>query len=327
MNRFLAIIVGGFLLATPGVAQFDWSQVEGLRYIQRLSSPIRGDSFRLPRAVHADLHTGEVFVCDTFNNRIVIFDERGLFRYQIVGGESFRAPQDIAVDPEGYLFVLALRDGHKGLVLLDFDGLFIKKIELSGLPADTLEPDFLSIALSPSGERLFVVDKANNRLWIGRRDGQIETSVDLAPGLTAKEAEEQRLGHVDVYGDTVLVAMPTVGRIGMYDLHGNSRGGIGLKGTARCQTGFPVAAALAADGKVIVVDKQRALMMIWDPEGNRCLSEHSGFGNVPGAFYQPGDLALDVQGWVYVSQGFESRVQVFEEAPPAARPSEADSRP
>jgi DNA-binding beta-propeller fold protein YncE len=327
VKRVLAIAVGGLLLAAAGVAQFDWSQVEGPRYIQRLHLPIRGEAFKLPRAVHADLHTGEVFVCDTFNNRIVIFDERGLFRFQIVGGETFRAPADIAVDPEGYLFVLALHAGHKALVLLDFDGLFIQEIELSGLPPNFLAPELLSIALSPSGERLFVVDKANNRLWIGSRDGQIETSVDLAPGFSEKEAEELRLGHVDVYGETVLVAMPTTGRIEMYDLDGISRGGIGMKGTAPCQTGFPVAAALAADGKVLVVDKQRALFMIWNPEGNRCLSEHSGFGNVPGAFYQPGDLALDGQGRAYVSQGFEGRVQVFEEAPPAARPSEADSRP
>ena len=88
--------------------------------------------------------------------------------------------------------------------------------------------------------------------------------------------------------------------------------------SAPCQTAFPVAAALGADGTVVVLDWQRMLFMLWDPRTNRCLGETSGIGNAPGWLYQPSDLALDAEGRLYVSQGFEGRVQVFAGAAPAA---------
>ncbi len=280
-------------------------------YLRRLALPIRGEAFRQPRAVHADLHTGEVFVCDTFGHRILIFDGDGLFRFELTGGSVFSAPRDVAVDPEGYLFVLAIHRGASGIVQLDFDGKLLGPVPLTGLPGGLPAPDLASIALSPAGDRLYALDRANQRLWVLGRGGEVLASADLASGLDPEEAEEQLLGHVDVYGDTVLVAVPTAGRIELFDLAGLRRGGIGVKGTAPCQTGFPVAAALDAEGHVLVLDKQRALFMRWRPQDNRCLREYSGFGNVPGALYRPDDLSLDAQANLYVSQGFESRVQVF----------------
>jgi hypothetical protein len=58
--------------------------------------------------------------------------------------------------------------------------------------------------------------------------------------------------------------------------------------------------------------------MTWDLARGVCVSEHYGFGNAPGAFYQPSDLALDSSGRLYVSQGFEGRIQVYEGARPAS---------
>lgn len=288
------------------------------QYVQRLRMPTRGDSFSQPRSVAADLHAGEIFVCDTFNQRIVIFDHRGLFRYEIPGGTVFRAPVDLAIDPEGYLLVLAMNRIRQGFTLLDFDGKLIEHVTLTNLPADAVEPYFVSIALSPTGERVYLLDQDNHRLWLSDRQGRVESSVNLAEGLTEEEIQDQLLAHVDVNLETVLVSVPTDGTVYLFDLEGRAKRWVGVKGTAPCQTAFPVAAALDVDGRVVVLDKQRAMFMLWDPAGNRCLGEYFGFGNAPGAFYQPGDLALDGLGRLYVSQGFEGRIQVYEGLRPAA---------
>jgi sugar lactone lactonase YvrE len=301
---FTAALLVGFATAKAQVHQ-------GTPYLRRLDPPIAGDEFRVPRAVHADPHSGEVFVCDTFNNRIAIFDHRGFFRYQITGGSEFRAPLDVAVDDKGFIFSLARHRGYSGIALLDFDGKLVEPIELEGLPDGISEPNLKSIAVSTAGDRLYALDSDNQRLWIANRSGEVLSSVDFTTGLTEEEIEDQLLGHVDVYGNTVLVAVPSAGQIELFDLDGRPRAKIGFKGTAPCQLGFPVAAALDADGKVWVLDNQRALFMRWDPENNKCLAEYSGFGNVPGALYRPSDLSLDDSGNLYVSQGYEGRVQVF----------------
>lgn len=290
-------------------------------YAQRLLLPVLGDDLAQPRAVVADLHTGEVFVVDTIRNRIVIFDPEGRFRFEMRGGSAFQAPVDLAVDPDGYLFVLA--QVSIDLTLLDFDGRFIRRFALSGLPeeVETLQP--VSLAISPDGERLYVLDAENHRLWIADRDGRVTGAADLTEGRSEEEIQELRYGHVDVYGDRVLIAISSDALVHLFDLDGVPQRTIGFPGAAECQTMFPVAAALDDQGRVIIVDQQRALFMTWDPDSGKCLSEHYGFGNAPGAFYQPNDIALDRDGTVYVSQGFEGRVQTYEGARPARFPEGA----
>ncbi len=303
-----------------------------IRYAQRLRMPSSQDQLGNPRAVHADLHTGEVFVCDTRRNRVVIFDRQGLYLYQIPGGEIFRAPVDVAVDPEGTILVLGRRGierfaapaerarsaaAARRLIHLDFDGKFLREVPLSGLPEGSLEPNPISVALAPAGDRLYLVDQANQHLWLADRDGKIRGGIDLAADLEPDERREQLIGHVDVYGDTVLVAVPTAGRVLLFDLDGGSRAHLGIKGASPCQLMFAVAAARTANGRILVLDQRRMLYMLWDPGTNRCLAEYSGFGNAPGALYQPADLALDGEGRVWISQGFEGRVQVFAGADPA----------
>ncbi len=317
----LVLFIGG--LATRPAA----AQESGPEYLSRLRMPSRLDALGYSRAVTADLHTGEIFVCDSRKQRIVIFDRQGLFLYQIPGGEIFRAPLDLAVDPEGYLLVLARHQGEEALLRLDFDGKPLGIVALSGLPEVAAPPRLVSIALDPSGERLYLLDEDNQRLWIAGPEGAVTGSVDLAAAvdLSDQQAREYRLGHVDVYGDTVLVAMPNLGSVRLFDLDGRPRGWVGIKGTTPCQTAFPVAAALGTDGNVVVLDWQRMLFMVWDPGSNRCLSETSGIGNAPGYVYQPSDLALDADGRIYVSQGFEGRVQVFAGESPAAGTADGGS--
>ena len=289
-------------------------------YVQRIQMPLRGDAFRQPRAVVADLHADEVFVCDLFNNRVVIFDGQGLYSYEIPGGNTFRAPRDLAVGPQGHLYVLGIHAGAQRIIHLDFDGRLLGVLDFSGFPEGIRPPSFRSLTMTPSGDRFFLIDADNHRLWIADEQARIIESVDYEQGLTQEEIEDLVIGRVDVYDSTVLVAIPTWGQVMMYDLEGNSLGFVGRRGTTQCHLAFPHAAAMDTEGNVIVLDKQRALFMAWNPEENQCLGEYYGFGTLPGWFYQPDDIALDLQGRLYVSQGFEGRVQVYEGSEPAAHP-------
>jgi len=291
--------------------------------LRTLRLPAQSDSASYPRSVTADLNTGEIFVCDSRGNRILIFDSDGLFNYEINGGVVFRAPADVGIDPEGYLLLLASREIRRAVLELDFDGLFLREIELQNLPADALEPRLISLALSNEGDRLYLLDQANIRVWITDRDGQVQGSFDVGEGMTDNQRRDAILRHVDVSGNSVLVSIPRVGRINTYDLEGNFIRSTGDSGTAGCEMSFPAATAVDATGNYLVVDSHRGVFSTWNPETNECLGDHYGFGTAPGYLYFPTDLTLDGQGLIYISQPFEGRIQVYQgEAAAAGAPSE-----
>ncbi|MBD3866983.1 MAG: NHL repeat-containing protein [Acidobacteria bacterium] len=311
-----SVLLAAAILAAGGAGAED---VAAPAYRQLLKLPTQADQIGFPGSVVADVRTGEVFIPDIRNRRITIFDQRGMFLYQIAGGEQFTGPRDLAVDPEGYILLAAQIDEGVGLAWLDFDGLFIRPVTLTGDALKDHElPELVSVALSPDGEKIYALDQANFTMWITDRDGQVESSVLLIPDRETESPGDTLLGHVDVYGDKVLVAVPSLGLVYVYDLEGEPIRHIGRKGTAPCRTGFPMAAALDRNGNVIIIDQQRTIGMIWSLESGKCLQEFSGIGRSPGAMYQPNDLALDSRGNVYVSQGFEGRVQVYKGFAPAA---------
>jgi DNA-binding beta-propeller fold protein YncE len=292
-------------------------------YVRRFVLPVAEDTIGYPRGVTADGHTGEVFVCDTRRGRILIFDTEGLFLHEIPGGDVFSGPRDLAADPEGYLVVVANYERRPALIELDFDGLFRREVRLSGLPEEAIEPFPVSVALSPTGDRLYTLDSANLRLWIAGRTGEIETSVDLAAGLDERERRDVILGHVDVYGDTVLVALPASSEIRTFGPDGTPRGSVGKQGTAPCTLAFPTAAALDESGDLVIVDQQRMVVVRWNRKSNRCLGDYLGLGAAPGYLYYPMDLALDRSGRIYIAQGFDGRVQMYSGMTPAAPPPPA----
>jgi hypothetical protein len=299
--------------APPGLAAQEGGDGGRPVYSHRLDLPVAADALLSSDSVTADPATGEVFVCDSRANRIVIFDAEGVYRHQIVGGDVFSSPRDLAVDPDGRLVVLATHGGRGTLVELDFDGLFLREVGLSGLPEGAAAPTLVSVALSPAGDRIFALDVENLALWIARRDGAVVGRVDLGKGAEGEPAHGDRfLGRVDVYGDRVLVAVPSEGQVWICGLDGEVRGRLGSKGTSRCQLAAPNAAALTADGHAVVLDQQKMLLTVWALSGNRCLGEHYGIGAAPGFLYFPQDLALDARGRAYVTQGFEGRVQVYD---------------
>lgn len=282
-----------------------------VRYLGRLSLPVAGDDIAYGNCVTADPHTGEVFVCDPRTSRILIFDREGQFEAQILGGEELASPEDLAVDPEGFLLVLARRGPGLALVEIDFDGRFRREVPIVDLPEGSVPPALGSVALSLDGTRIFLADGANSKVWIADRDGHVVSGIDLAAEDPEDERSEWAPGHVDVSGDRVVVAVPLRGRVLVYTLAGERVGGIGVRGSGPLHLGYPTAAALDSEGHVVALDAQRMMVTRWRIADNTCLSEHLGLGDAPGWLYFPYDLALDPAGRAYVAQSADGRVQVY----------------
>lgn len=304
--RIFSLIAVAALFCTPTAAR---SQAP--EYVQRLTLPVARDDIGYGQSVTVDHHTGEIFVSDPRTNRILIFDKDGFFKFQILGGTEFSGPRDLAVDPDGLILVLGSRGGRPLPIELDFDGVFRREIPILGVDTELSKPRLNSIALSPDGTRVFLIDDADLRLLIADRDGNLKKSIDLAANFDKKTRTDVFAGQVDVYGDRVLVPISSHGEVRKFDLDGNQVDSIGLKGTGRCELGRPTAAALTNENEYLIVDQQRMLLLRWSATGNRCLGEYIGIGAAPGYLYYPFDVALDANGRLYIAQSFDGRVQVY----------------
>jgi len=309
-------LFGGMTWLLVGLAGIAAAAEERPIFVKQLTLPVLEDSIGFAHSVTVDLTTGEVFVCDTRRDRIIVFDDEGVFSFEIAGGHDFRSPADLAVHPRGHLYVVAVRAKRRAIQKLDFDGRFIREIPLVGLPEEFLEPALESIAISPTGDRLYVLDAVNLRLWITDLEGRIQGDVDLAEGLTEDQREDLILGRVDVYGDRVILPLTSKGRIQIFDLDGNPVSQHGKKGTSRCKLALPKAAALDSEGVLNIIDQQRMKIVRWSTTTG-CIGDYYGLGTRPGFFYFPNDIALDTAGRLYTAQGFGGRVQAYDGVPPA----------
>ena len=124
------------------------------RYVQRLQLPVSRDDIGYGQAVTTDPHTDEVFVCDPRSNRILIFDNEGFFKFQILGDIEFSAPRDLAVDPDGLLLIIGNRGARQMPIELDFDGAFRQALDFAASSTLPTAPILSSIALSVDGESI-----------------------------------------------------------------------------------------------------------------------------------------------------------------------------
>ncbi len=272
-----------------------------------LSPPGVNDDFGRPAAIHHDPLTGEILVADMGRNRILIFDKSGAFRFSFSGGDRFSTPTDLTVEPEGTILILANVGNRRELVRCDFDGMFLGLVNLEH-HGGALPADYRSVAVA-SGGRVVVSEHATRAVEVHGRDGSLLKRFPVLDSLDPEEVYGQGIGKISVHDDLVYVPIPTLGTVRVFDLDGEHLRSFGYPGGKVGQLAFPIAAEVAPDGTVLVLDKNRFAVLCYRPDG-RFAGEFGGKGAAPGWFYYPGLLAVDGDGRIYVGQVFKSRVQV-----------------
>ncbi len=305
--------VSAFVLAIaltlPAVAQEIAIQPLGVpaEYLHDLSLPGSQNHFLRPSAIYVDEWFDEIFVADPGNNRIVIFDENGVYRYEFRGREHFSTPWDLTVDSEGFIYVLATTREGRRLLRFDFDGTFNENLPLPG-ELDGSPVDFRSVALDERG-RLYLLDQAGMRVCVYDREGDLLDRFGILENLGADLLAEQITGRMRIKGDRLFVPAPAIGSVYVYDLGGNYLRMIGHKGSTPGELNFPVDVAMTDDGLLLVLDKHRFNVVCFNMEG-QFYGEFGGKGTHPGWFYHPSLLAVDKDDQVYIGQVFQNKVQV-----------------
>jgi DNA-binding beta-propeller fold protein YncE len=258
--------------------------------------------FLKPCGIAAD-SSGNIYVADTYNHRIQVFDSSGTFMkawgQKGTGSGSLARPWDVAVDGQGTVYV-ADTYNHR-VQKFDLNGVYLGQWGQKGKGSGDFA--FLSgIVVGPDGA-IYTVDTKLHRVQVFDNQGKFLRSWGskgkgsgsfVAPlGLT-----------VDVSGN-VYVADSKMRRVQKFDSQGRFLAAFTDRLT------YPVDVAIdQLSGNLLVLDAATHLIWEMSPTGQN-LRSYGGPGRSSGQFVEPYGLCADGASNVFVADTGNSRVQKF----------------
>jgi DNA-binding beta-propeller fold protein YncE len=247
---------------------------------------------------------GEVYVADTMNDLVGVYDRDGLPLFAFGYNGEFKEPLKAVTDPQGRIYVLA-GIGRKikvfncwGEYLQDFPFVAIAEEAVpTALTVD--EQGNLYIADATSGQILVYDPAYRLKLQFGARghgNGHFVSVQAIA---------------VDAEGDIYVADARSV-PLQVFSPRGKFLRGWGKHAAGPENFSFPSGVAIDRDGRVIVVDTIRQAILVFTKEG-RFLGRYGGLGSQPGAVTYPTDVAADSDGRIYVVERLGSRLQIMEQ--------------
>lgn len=282
-------------------------------YIGQLQLPGQTDQFLRPQKVFFDPVAAELYVIDQGNNRIVVFDTHGTYRFEFSADVCCGSVHDLVVTSQGSIIALgSTKDGLR-LMRFDFDGAFLGEIG-GNIPWQNQPLRMTSLAID-SEDRIYILDESIPRIIRLSADFAYDMEFPILTDTDEKTIRETVFGSLSCSGEELLLPVSSSGVVFRYGVEGKFHGSIGRPGSKIGELNFPVAARITGDGMILVLDEKRFAVLCYAHEGGY-LGEFGGMGVSPGWFYYPSWIAIDANDRVYVSQIFLNRVQVCRIPPP-----------
>lgn len=272
--------------------------------------------FNEPMGVFFDPRRQEIYVANTKNDLIGVFDPQGNPLFAFGARDDIREPVKIVSDPAGRILLLDLDKSrikiysYRGEFLMDF------------VPAELPEKTLLTAMTIDMDGNLYIGDSATSQILVydpgfrlkrkfgskGRENGQFEAIGDIATDRNGK----------------IYVTDPAGIPVQVFDRDGNFVRGWGKHETGVMNFSLPAGIAVDSKGRVIVLDTLRQEIKFFDADGN-FLTRAGGFGSRPGEVAFPIDIAVDSADRIYVVEKVGGRVQVFQEVETPVPPEKPGS--
>ena len=276
------------------------------KFIRELAMPGSGNHFLRPGRILVDRNFNEIFVADSGNNRIIIFDRDGIYNFEFPVDEYCGAPSDISIDSQGRIYLLGSTSRGKRIFVFDYDGLYLDEFELM-TPGNL---DHLNIeAIAFDDDLLYALDNSSPRIIVFDTGGNYIREFPILTEISEDEKSEISLISIVIDDDEIFIPVPMLGTVYRYDLKGNLLCLIGHQGTTMAELNFPVSVSVTDDNMVLVLDKHRFLVVCFTRDG-RFLGEFGGKGMNPGWFYHPSWMDVDINNRVYIGQIFGNKIQI-----------------
>jgi len=306
-NRILKVVLAQALAVALLLGVYPYASASGGTGFQPL---IPQQQVFLFSPHHAAIDgSGNIYVTDTLNNRIVKLDSSGRLIAEWGGAGSgngqLREPYGIAIDQKGGVYVADT--GNHRIQKFSSDGSYLFEWGIQGI-GDGQFNNPVGIAISPDGN-VYVAEWSNSRIqkfdpngaylaeWgsYGYGNGQFRNPIGIA---------------IDRNGD-VYVTETEGNRVQKFDSDGAYLAEWGSIGNGNGQFDYPRSIAIDGNGKVYIGDSNNHRIQVFSANGTY-LEQWGSLGDGSGQFRSPGGIALDGSGNIYVVDSGNGRIQKFD---------------
>ena len=263
------------------------------------------DGINTPRHI-AFATTGEMVVCEWRAHCVTVFDSsyRRLRSFGNTGSDESRlnGPRGVAISPHNTVFVASCHCVKKFTV----EGQFIASVGSKGSGQLQFNTPF-AIAYNNTNNRVYVCDTYNHRITILNHDLTFHGSF----GSHGQEAGQFKFPEeisVDSKGN-VLVADHLNNRIQVFTASGRHLSSITHTTPGQRLRG-PASVAVGPDDWVYVVEFSANRVSVFDENG-KYIESFGKQGDKDGEFINPYCIVFSDDGFVYVSDTGNGRVQLF----------------
>jgi DNA-binding beta-propeller fold protein YncE len=297
---------GKLYIAEYGNARYSVLEPNGLfsGYYPDPPQPAPAGQLGQPRDVDVDQTNGDVWVADSWNQRVQRFSAQGAFlgAWGSRGADNYgmNYPRGIGVDPVSRNVWVVNQRGHH-----------IKRYDASMRYIDKLG-DASKDSSAPGAFRWPLdVEFAAGRAYVSDTASGVVKVLDARTGAEISQWPQVNHGlAVDASSGDIFVTDPATNQIHVYSADGTKRRSFGGSGTAPGQ--FRHAwDAVVAGGVLYVTDDRLSRITAFALDGT-VLGTFGGYGAGPYQFANPSGIATDRDGRLYVADAANDRVQVFD---------------
>lgn len=276
------------------------TRLEPVRLVYR---QMEGAYLKGPRGVWVDPRRGEVYVADTMNDLVVVFDRNGVPLFAFGYNGEFKEPVKAVADAEGRIYVLSGIGGklkvfnYRGEYLRDFPFGSVGPVVATTLTADERGTIYIADSKRP---RILVYDSAFTLKRTIEGDGSGGGRFEAIQSIAV-----DRDGQLYV---TDARALP----LQIFTAEGKFIRGWGEHAAGPQNFSLPSGIAVDREGKIVVVDSLRQTISMFLSDGT-FLTRVGGYGAGAGAVAFPTDIAADREGRLYIVERVGSRLQIFEQ--------------
>ncbi len=284
---------------------------EKLSRLRRFATGERPEIKGLVKPFGVVAHKGRVYVSDTVQRRILLFDIAGQ-RYLEFGIEppgDLQKPIALDISPQGELFVADV--SARRISVFDLEGNFKRHIGDKSLlrrPA--------GVAVSADGATLYVIDTggvdsdAHHLYLFDSHTGEHRATIGQRG--TGPGNFNLPLQVTTAPDGTVYVVDKGNFRVQAFDSEGRYLRSFGTVGRLPGQFFSPKGIATDSDGNIYVVDTAFGNVQIFNPQGELLMViGQRGQSSAPGNYMLPAGIDVDEQGRVHITDQFFRKVDIY----------------
>ncbi len=272
--------------------------------------------FKDPQGIAVSPDGSKLYVADTYNNRIQIFNTSDNSFQAKFGSSSqqsggFLNPYQTALSKDNTKLYVADSGNHRIQIFNTSDNSYVGEFgSLGSAPGQFSTPYALTV--SPDGTKLYVADLSNNRIQIfNTSDNSFVSSLGVTGSGNGQFSNPYGVTFSED-GSKFYVVDLSNNRIQIFNTSDNSYvGKFGSAGAGDGQLSTP-RAILISGGKIFVSDTGNNRVQVFDAADNTYLGQFGGIGSANGQLSNPRGLATSPDGsTIYVTERDNNRIQAF----------------